>query len=132
MTSVRLLAAGLAVRPSSGAGVYAAAPAKPPAPVASYWMDVATQSGMGAGMMGGGRPDPSQIMAMMNGRGGAVHTLDLRLASKEKNPAPQADHLIPAGLQMGASLPLLTPAREEAPPRSRECRRSGSSPRAAC
>ena len=55
-------------------------------------------------------------MAMMNGRGGAVHTLDLRLASKDKNPAPQADHLIPPGLQMGPSLPLLTPVREEAPP----------------
>ena len=114
MTMYRLFAAGLAVS-VAGAGVYAAAPTKAPAPVASYWMDVATQSGMGAGMMGGGRPDPSQIMAMMNGRGGAVHTLDLRLASKEKNAAPQADHLIPPGLQMGPSLPLLTPVREEAP-----------------
>ena len=115
MSSLHLLAAGMGAA-LIGAGVYAAAPAKPPAPVASYWMDVATQSGMGAGMTGGGRPDPSQIMAMMSGRGGAVHTLDLRLASKEKNPAPQADHLIPASLQMGASLPLLTPAREEAAP----------------
>ena len=114
MTMYRLFAAGLAVS-VAGAGVYAAAPTKAPAPVASYWMDVATQSGMGAGMMGGGRPDPSQIMAMMNGRGGAVHTLDLRLASKEKNAAPQADHLIPPGLQMGPSLSLLTPVREEAP-----------------
>ena len=99
-----------------GAAAYAAAPAASSGPVASYWMDVATQSGMGAGMAGG-RPSPAQIMAMMNGGGGeAIHTLELRLASKDKPAAaPQADHLIPPGLQMGASLPLLTPAREEAP-----------------
>jgi len=57
----------------------------------------------------------SQVMAMMNGGGAPVHTLDLRLASKQSNPSPQADHLIPPALQMGASLPLLTPVREEAP-----------------
>ena len=103
----------------AGAGAYAAAPAKQakaPPPIASYWMDVATQSGMGAGMGGGGRPSASQIMAMMNGGGEAIHTLDLRLASKDKPAAgPQADHLIPPGLQMGASLPLITPERAEAP-----------------
>ena len=104
-------------------GSVAAAPAKqaakaPPPPIASYWMDVATQSGMGAGMAGGGRPSMGQIMAMMNGGGGeATHTLDLRLASRDKPAAaPQADHLIPPGLQMGASLPLLTPEGAEAPP----------------
>ena len=99
------------------AAVSAAAPASSSGPVASYWMDVATQSGMGAGMAAGGRASPAQIMAMMNGGGGqAIHTLDLRLASKEKPAAaPQADHLIPPGLQMGASLPLLTPVRAEAP-----------------
>ena len=96
MSIYRLIAAGLGVG-VVGAGVYAAAPAKEPAPVASYWMDVATQSGMGAGMMGGGRPDPSQIMAMMNGRGGAVHTLDLRLASKDKNRRAAGRSSDPAG-----------------------------------
>ena len=101
-----------------GAGAYAAAPAKkagsPPPPIATYWMDVATQSGMGMG--GGGRPDMAQVMSMMNGGGAPMHMLDLRLASKEKpTAAPEADHLIPPGLQMGASLPLLTPVREEAP-----------------
>ena len=101
-----------------GVGAYAAAPAKkagsPPPPIATYWMDVATQSGMGMG--GGGRPDMAQVMAMMNGGGAPMHMLDLRLASKEKpTAAPEADHLIPPGLQMGASLPLLTPVREEAP-----------------
>ena len=117
MNKMGVLAAGVSVA-VMGAAVTAAAPkTAAPTPVASYWMDVATQSGLGAGMMGGGRPNPAQMMAMMNGGGGqAIHTLDLRLASKDKAPsAPQADHLIPAGLQMGASLPLLTPVRTEAP-----------------
>jgi hypothetical protein len=117
MSKLGVLAAGVSAV-VMGAGVYAAAPkaTATAAPVASYWMDVATQSGMGAGMTAGSRPSPAQIMAMMNGGGEmAGRTLDLRLASKDKAAAPQADHLIPAGLQMGASLPLLTPVRAEAP-----------------
>ncbi|MGE5563038.1 MAG: hypothetical protein ACM3ZV_06970 [Bacillota bacterium] len=116
MSRLSVLAAGVGAA-VVGATVYAAAPAASSGPVATYWMDVATQSGMGAGMMGGARPSTAQIMAMMNGGGGqAVRTLDLRLASKQKPAgAPEADHLIPQGLQMGASLPLLTPAREETP-----------------
>lgn len=103
----------------AAAGVYAA-PAKkaasPPPPIATYWMDASTSSGMGAGMMGangsGGRPDIGQIMAMMNGGGSAVsHSLGLTLASREKSAAPQADHMIPPGLQMGPSLPLIAPER---------------------
>ena len=86
-----------------------AAPPKAPPPVANYWMDVATASGMGAGMMGG-RPNMAQVMQMMNGGGGdVVHTLNLYLASKNKAAAPEASHLIPPGLQMGASLPLVAP-----------------------
>ena len=95
-------------------GVIGAAPAKqasPPPPIANYWMDVATASGMGPGM------SSAQMMSMMQGGGGGVmHTLDLRLASRDKAPAAaQADHLIPPGLQMGASLPLIAPVRVEAP-----------------
>ena len=110
MKRVSVLAAGAAV-------LVGAAPAKDPPPIANYWMDVATTSGMGAGMTPGQRPNIGQIMNMMNGGGGSVgHTLDLRLASRDKPAgAAQADHLIPPGLQMGASLPLITPVREEAP-----------------
>ena len=100
-----------------GSVLVAAAPAKeasPPPPIANYWMDVTTTSGMGAGMMGAGaRPSMSQIMGMMSGQSSVGHTLDLRLASRDKAAAPQADHLIPPGLQMGPSLPLI--AREEPP-----------------
>jgi hypothetical protein len=89
--------------------------ASPPPPIATYWVDAATQSGLGAGMTPGARPNMSQIMGMMSGQSSVAHTLELRLASKQKPAgAPQADHWIPAGLQMGPSLPLLTPA--PAPP----------------
>jgi hypothetical protein len=89
--------------------VIGAAPTKAPPPVANYWMDVSTASGMGAGMMGG-RPSMAQVMQMMqSGGGGAQHMLNLYLASKEKAAAPEASHLIPPAMQMGASLPLIAP-----------------------
>jgi len=94
-----------------------AAPPNAPPPIASYWMDVATQSGMGAGMTPGARPSMEQIMGMMSGQSSVAHMLDLRLASKTKpTAAPEAAHWIPPGLQMGPSLPLVTPVREAAPP----------------
>ncbi|MEO8547811.1 MAG: hypothetical protein ABI422_05525 [Sphingomicrobium sp.] len=107
-----------------GAAAYGAAPATkgpatnaPPPPIATYWMDAATQSGLGAGMTPGARPNIGQIMGMMSGGGSSVaHTLELRLASKQKAPAPAAEHLIPPGLAMGPSLPLVTPI---APPPER-------------
>ncbi len=112
MKGISILAAGVGAA-AFGAMAYAAAPAKDPPPTASYWMDVATTGGLGAGMMGqgGGRPSMAQMMGMMSGNAPPVsHTLELRLASRTKAPAaPQADHLVPPGLQMGPSLPLLTP-----------------------
>src|SRR4051794_38276675 len=109
MIRTSLLAAGVCAA-ACGATLYAAAPSVPP-PIASYWMDVATSSGLGAGMTQGARPSISQVMGMMNGGSSVGHTLDLRLASKNKAAAgAEADHLIPPGLQMGPSLPLITPA----------------------
>ena len=106
MRKMSFLAASVAV----SAVAYAAAPNAPPPPIANYWVDVATASGMGAGMTPGAQPNMSQIMNMMQGGSSVAHTLDLRLASRQKAAAaPSAQHLIPAGLQMGASLPLLTP-----------------------
>ena len=112
MNKFSVLAAGV-----SAAVLMGAAPAKkataaaPPSPVATYWMDVSTTSGWGASMMGGGRPNLGQIMGMMSGGGNAVaHSMLLRLSSREKPAgAPQAQHDIPPALQMGASLPLVTP-----------------------
>ena len=106
MRKMSFLAASVAV----SAVAYAAAPTAPPPPIANYWVDVATASGMGAGMTPGAQPNMSQIMNMMQGGSSVAHTLDLRLASRQKaSAAPNAQHLIPAGLRMGASLPLLTP-----------------------
>ena len=98
----------------------AAKQASPP-PIANYWMDVSTTSGLGAGMAGatrgGGRPSMEQIMGMMSGRSSVSHMLDLRLASRTKPAAPpEADHWIPPGLQMGERLPLVTPVRQASEP----------------
>jgi hypothetical protein len=63
-----------------------------------YWMSADTSSG---------------LAAMAAGRGGGsshVRTLSLQLASPRRAVgAPQADHVPPAGLQAGPSLPLVTP-----------------------
>ena len=114
MKRFSILVAGMCAAACSAA-VYAAAPAKgppPPPPIANYYMDAATVGGFG-GMMGGeGRPSMAQMMGMMSGNAPAYsHTLELRLASRTKAPAaPEANHLIPPGLQMGPSLPLIAPA----------------------
>ena len=88
MNSTRItLAVGACALAMMGAAY--AAPAKkaaPPAastpPIATYWMDVSTQSGLGMGMMGGGRPSMAAMMGMMNGGGGSVsHTVPRNLRS---------------------------------------------------
>lgn len=101
----------------AGAGVTAivlgaSAPAQRAAsgPKARYQMDVATTSGFGGmgAMMGGGNP----MASLFGGRGGSVqHTLLLRLGSTltPTGGDPHADHFMPAGADLGASVPLETP-----------------------
>jgi len=112
MNRFSMLATGSALA-VLGVAAYGAAPAKKtaaaPPPIATYWMDAATQSGLGAGMTPGARPNIGQIMGMMSGGSSVAHTLELRLASKQKAAAPAAEHLPPVGLAMGPSLPLVTP-----------------------
>src|SRR5256885_3809358 len=83
----------------------AAAPVPPP--IANYWMDVATTSGFGAGVAGGGqRPSLSQIMGMMSGGSSVGHMLDLRLASRQKPAgAGGGHHCVPAGRPVVARPP---------------------------
>ena len=50
-------------------------------------MDAATQSGLGAGMTAGARPNMSQIMGMMSGQSSVAHTLELRLRRGPGRPA---------------------------------------------
>src|ERR1044072_6880084 len=79
-------------------------------------MDAAAVRGFGGMMGAGGRPSMAQMMGMMSGNAPAyTHTLELRLASRTKAPAaPEANHLIPPGLQMGPSLPLIARATARA------------------
>lgn len=77
---------------------------------AVYWMTAETGSGMAAAMGGG---DPQAMAAMMSGRGGQgafAHTLNLQLGTGRRAAGePSAEHVPPAGLKAGASLPLVTP-----------------------
>jgi len=77
-----------------------------------YAMDAATMSGMGAMSGGGGL---GAMMSMM--RGGppeAVRLLTLHHGASTAAPKPQADHFMPQGAGLGASLRLLPLTRGEA------------------
>lgn len=76
----------------------AAAPVKQvvTGPIAEYWVDTATTSGM---TMGGGKPSMSSMMSMMSGGSNVHHSLYLRLGSSQlASGAASADHLPPSGL----------------------------------
>lgn len=80
-------------------------------PVATYWMSAQTSTGFG-GMGGpGGQPNMGAMMgAMMGGGSNVSKTLTLQLGSSRKaGGEPAAEHLPPATLKAGQSLPLLTP-----------------------
>jgi len=104
---VLALAAGGAVSAQQGGGEAGAV----------YWMTADTMSGMG-GMMG--RRAGSMIGQMMRGGGmggGTSRTLHLQLGSNRRPAgAPTAEHLPPAGLQAGQSLPLVSPEAARAVP----------------
>jgi hypothetical protein len=73
-----------------------------------YWMSADTASGLAA-MAGGGRPSIGSMLGG-GGRSSYAHNLTLQLGSPRRAPgAPQAEHLPPAGLQAGPSLPLVSP-----------------------
>jgi hypothetical protein len=111
-----------------GALLCAAAPGQPgpSGGTATYWMSAETTSGLAAMAGAGGQPPSRGAMmsAMLGGRGpggnnpGYIHNLQLDLGSPRRpTSAPQADHFIPAGLNAGPSLPLVSP--EPATPRPR-------------
>jgi hypothetical protein len=78
---------------------------------AVYWMTADTTSGM-AGMMGGPGADAGAIMGALMGsspRASYAHALQLQLGTgRRAQGEPVAEHLPPAGLQAGASLPLVS------------------------
>ena len=76
-----------------------------------YAMDAATMSGIAAMAGGGGF---GAMMGMM--RGGppeAVRLLSLHHGASTTAPKPQADHFMPKGAGLGASVRLLPPTRSE-------------------
>ncbi len=101
--------AGLALSPVNAAAPKKAAATAPvkqvvTGPVAEYWVDTATSSGM---TMGGGKPSMSSMMSMMGGGDNVHHSLYLRLGSSQAaSGQAQADHLPPAALGAGNALPL--------------------------
>ena len=103
------LAAGLAL----GVAVPVLSQAGGDAP-ARYTMDAGTSSGMGA-MAGGGA---AAAMAMLRGGAGqASHELILALGSASvPQGEPKADHFVPAGAGLGASVPLVTPRQARSDP----------------
>lgn len=108
MTYRAVVAAGVAL---AGGAAFAQAGKEGPA---VYWMTAETSSGMAAAM---GGSDPQAMAAMMSGRGGQAfaRTLNLQLGTGRRAAGePSAEHLPPAGLQAGASLPLVTPRQAAA------------------
>lgn len=85
--------------------------------IARYTMDAGTLSGMAAmtqaGNGGGQGGGLGGIMNMMRGGGSSVaHELTLRLGStRAAQGSPAADHFMPQGAGLGASVPLVTPNR---------------------
>jgi hypothetical protein len=121
--------AGAASKPAAKAKPAAAA-AKPAAkqvvtgPVATYWVDTKTDSGMTLGGMGA-KPSMGSIMNMMKGGDNVSHTLNLRLSSTNAAPAEAiGTHQPPSSLNDGKALPLywkpakagpVEPAKETTP-----------------
>ena len=92
----------------------AAAQAQTPKPAAQYLMSVSTDSMAVPGMAGAGGGLEGMVGSMAMGGmgmgGGPQRSIWLDLLGPDTPPSPAAEHLIPPGLKMGPSLPLLTPA----------------------
>ena len=98
-------------------GALVAAPAltqQSGSPIARYTVDAGTTSGMGA--MGGGGAAAAMSILRGGGSNQVSHELMLRLGSTRTATAPAADHFMPQGAGLGASVPLVTPERVSAPP----------------
>lgn len=98
-------------------------PSKPP--VSQAWIDVATFSGMGAGLggMGAGGGNPLSALGGLFGVGGGGTVpflstqsggsggryLDVTLATRANPQLAEGTQAVPAGLQLGPALKLLSP-----------------------
>lgn len=118
VTLLFLGAAGAALVGAGASIARAAATAAPAGGPATYWMVAETGSGMGSMMgAGGGRGMNMQAMMMGGGQSSYSHNLQLQLGTGRRAAGePSAEHLPPAGLRVGASLPLVTPRGTPADP----------------
>jgi hypothetical protein len=79
-------------------------------PISTYGVDVATQAMSIPGMPAGGMGGLAAIPGMPAGMGGPQKQLWLGLRSTQRaSGAPEAQHVIPPGMDMGPALPLLAP-----------------------
>ncbi len=84
-------------------------------PIAVYWVSAETAAGMSMPGM------PAMGAGMMGQRGQSGRNLLLQLGSRNAaSGEPRADHDIPPGMNMGPTLPLVTPRREPATRGTRE------------
>ncbi len=75
-------------------------------PIATYWMDTTTASGMTLSGMGA-KPSMGSIMKMMGGGSSVSHTMSLKLGSSQAASGDAAgDHMPPQALNAGKDLPL--------------------------
>jgi hypothetical protein len=91
-------------------------------PQARYWLSAETATGMGAVASGGGGGGLGAVMGSMfggGGGGGPSKTLRLDLGAQRDASPASGQHAIPAGMSMGASLPLTGPERTEYEKRER-------------
>ncbi|MGE5640637.1 MAG: hypothetical protein ACM30H_11130 [Clostridia bacterium] len=107
-----VIAASVALLGSTSAIAQTQQVVKPP--IAQYWMSVETAAGMG-GMGSGGVA--SMMSGMMGGPGAGGRRMLLQLASQNSSSAPQAEHDIPPGLNMGPALPLTHQVKPRPEPR---------------
>jgi hypothetical protein len=130
MPALRVLAVATATAAALGAGTMPEASAqtsqqKVTPPIAVYWVTAETRGGMAGlpggmpggaagvlgGLLGGGAASP-----MQGGRSMLLELGSARTAGGE----PAAAHEIPAGMNMGPSLPLLTPRNPPPEPRGED------------
>ncbi|HYI63897.1 MAG TPA: hypothetical protein VEW71_03320 [Allosphingosinicella sp.] len=104
---------GIALLVAGGAAVTAIAQPRPGGGTVTYWMSAETTSGLAAS--GANPASRGSMLGALAGRApradAFVHNLRLDLGSPRRAAGPPAaDHFIPAGLNAGPSLPLVSPA----------------------
>jgi hypothetical protein len=100
MTKTHALRAGSALGLAAAMAVPAATSAQTANGTATYVISAETDTGMASGVL----------------NGGPTHRVALQLGSTQSNPEPQAEHFVPPGLGVGASVPLVRAVEDRTGP----------------